>query len=560
MASIGKHCKNCSADFEVTEEDIKFYDKVSPVFDSRKFQVPVPTLCPDCRQQRRLVFRNERKLYHRKCDFSGKEIIAMYAPDVPYKVYDQDVWWSDKWDPLQYGRDFDFSKTFSEQLRALYLDVPHISLYTNNVENSYYTNFVINQKNCYLIFGGGSNEDCMFGNFISFSNTCLDLMSVFNCELCYEGGVSSNCYNCKFFLYVRNCSDCIMIEDCQSCKNCIGCFGLRNKEYCVFNESVGKEQFEAIKKEYEYLTDEKIKVLSTKLTELKKKVPHIGSHIYNSEDCTGDMIINCKRCEYSFSVRDCENCKYASYSPKSISSYDCTFNSPDGVQFCYNVCSTVGTRNSMATFLIWYCDEIFYSTECHNSSNLFGCVGLKSQKYCILNKQYSQEEYGKMAAKIAAHMMKTGEWGDYFPYEISPYSYNETIANEHFPLDRQQAGEIGMSWKKDDEKGKYQGAAVIVSSDIRNVTDDITRQILTCRQCGKNYKIIQQELNFYRKMKIPVPKNCFDCRYKNRLALENPHKLWDRTCMKCGAAIKTAYSPERPEVVYCESCYLKEVY
>jgi hypothetical protein len=78
-----KICKHCQSTFEVTDDDLAFYDKVSPIFPLgvnpvfsgegegsgvRKYAIPSPTFCPDCRQQRRLSFRNERKLYKRKCD------------------------------------------------------------------------------------------------------------------------------------------------------------------------------------------------------------------------------------------------------------------------------------------------------------------------------------------------------------------------------------------------------------------------------------------------------------------------------------------------------------
>jgi Zn ribbon nucleic-acid-binding protein len=59
-------------------------------------------LCPECRQQRRLSFRNERNLYKRDCDATGKSIISIYSPDKPYKVYNQDFWWSDNWDAMDY--------------------------------------------------------------------------------------------------------------------------------------------------------------------------------------------------------------------------------------------------------------------------------------------------------------------------------------------------------------------------------------------------------------------------------------------------------------------------
>jgi len=42
--------------------------------------------------------------------------------------------------------------------------------------------------------------------------------------------------------------------------------------------------------------------------------------------------------------------------------------------------------------------------------------------------------------------------------------------------------------------------------------------------------------------------------------LRNPRKLYERNCDKCGEDIQTTYEPSRPETVYCEECYNKEIY
>jgi hypothetical protein len=65
-----KICKQCNLNFDITDKDFEFYDKISPIFNSEKFQIPKPKFCPDCRQQRRFAFRNERNLYKRKCDLT----------------------------------------------------------------------------------------------------------------------------------------------------------------------------------------------------------------------------------------------------------------------------------------------------------------------------------------------------------------------------------------------------------------------------------------------------------------------------------------------------------
>ncbi len=123
-----KICPISNKEFTITQWDLDFYDKISPTFAGQKFQIPTPTLHPEERQRRRLSFRNERNLYRRKCDASGKDIISIYSPDKPYKVYDQKIRRSDARDPLDYGQDFDFSKNFTENFRELLKEVPIQSL------------------------------------------------------------------------------------------------------------------------------------------------------------------------------------------------------------------------------------------------------------------------------------------------------------------------------------------------------------------------------------------------------------------------------------------------
>ena len=153
-----KICKNCQQSFEITDEDLKFYEKVSPIFGEKKHLIPAPSLCPDCRQQRRLSFRNERNLYNHKCNLCQKAIITIYSPDKNYTIYCRDCWWSDKWDTINYGRDFDFSRPFFEQYENLLQTVTKAAIISYNCENCDYTNYQNDSRNCYLTFGSGVME------------------------------------------------------------------------------------------------------------------------------------------------------------------------------------------------------------------------------------------------------------------------------------------------------------------------------------------------------------------------------------------------------------------
>jgi hypothetical protein len=186
-------------------------------------------------------------------------------------------------------------------------------------------------------------------------------------------------------------------------------------------------------------------------------------------------------------------------------------------------------------------------------------VGLKKKQYCILNKQYTKEEYFALKEKIIEHMRKTNEYGEFFPSEICPFGYNETIAMDCFPASKEEVLKMGFQWR-DPEVKEVQPQTCEIPDSIGDVKDSITNEVLVCAECNKNFKIISQELKLYRQMAIPVPHVCSACRHIKRMKKLDPPELWERKCAKCGETMHTCYAPNRPETIYCEKCYLKEVY
>jgi CxxC-x17-CxxC domain-containing protein len=100
----------------------------------------------------------------------------------------------------------------------------------------------------------------------------------------------------------------------------------------------------------------------------------------------------------------------------------------------------------------------------------------------------------------------------------------------------------------------------LLPENISEVSDDILQSIILCETTKRPFRIVKQELAFYRKHNIPLPRKHPDQRHTERIQLRNPRKLWDRNCDNCGTTIQTSYAPERKEKVYCEDCFQKEVY
>lgn len=242
-------------------------------------------------------------------------------------------------------------------------------------------------------------------------------------------------------------------------------------------------------------------------------------------------------------------------------------------------CSSVGRQCSSVFFSNECWDQLInsqYCSNCHSPSDLFGCIGLRKKQYCILNKQYTKEEYEELLPKIKKHMAempytdKNGreyKYGSAFPIDMHPFAYNETIAQELFPITKEEANKQGYRWF--DFAAKNYNITLRggdVPDSIGQVNEEILKEIIGClhkgkcnHQCTEAFKITVNDLNFYKRMNIPAPQLCPNCRHFARLPQRTPIKLYDRTCAKCEKEIETSYAPDRPEIVYCESCYNQEV-
>lgn len=540
-------CKNCRQNFEITEEDGAFL---------KKFEVPAPTRCPDCRNQRRLVFRNDRNFYRCECDLCHKAIVSIFSSEKPFPVYCKECYLSDQFDPLAYGVDFDFSRPFFEQFAEMRAQVPRIMTFQTQSENSDYTVHSGKNKNCYM---GSSLVECENAYYCHWAFYVKDSMDLYLCqkmELCY---FCTNCEDCYGSAYLNNCmmvSFSYLDFDCRNSSRLVGCVGLRQKKNYILNrEATEQEVDETIHK---LNTDSVFREEFTqKYNELRLQVPVSATWSRNCENVSGNYIVNSKNAQHVYDVRNLEDCRHIYEAGYLKDAMDVTHQAHG--EFIYEIKAAIDLSFSKFCNLCYQGSQLEYCDNCQASKNCFGCMGLKGHSYCILNKQYSPQEYEEMVKRIKAHMMKTGEYGEFFPASLTVFGYNETKAMDHYELTREQALAQGFKWKEEDAAA-YQPQTYEVPEDIALVPDSITNEILACTSCRKNFKIIPQELKLYREMGLPIPKKCFACRHKERKSLQNLRKLWDRNCQKCTAAITTTYGPDKKEKVYCEVCYLTSVY
>ncbi len=581
MEAQVKNCQNCKNDFTIEGEDFNFYQKI---------KIPPPTFCPECRTIRRLSWRNEMSLFKRKCDFPGHDetLISFISPEEKLTVYDSNSWWGDGWDSLSYGREYDFSRSFFEQWKELRDVFPIQCLSNIKATNSDYCNVAEGSKDSYMCSGTWRIEKTFYSNRISETRECSDLYVVHTSELCYEDLFCTDCYHTLYSFNCKSCVDSYFLYDCHGCVNCFGCTNLRNKSYCMWNEQLSKEEYYTRIALYDLKSYKTIQELKEKFKKVYLKSLHRFANQIKIMNSTGDNINGTKNCKMCFDTRDeVQDCKNVHWALRVKDVYDSGPGVGEG-EMLYEAFDTgIGNFRNLFTSVVYSSNDIEYCFNCHGCSSLFGCLGLRSKKYCILNKQYSKEEYEELIPKIKEQMMnlpyidKKGrvyKYGEFFPAELSTFCYNETQAQDYFPISKEKALEMGYRWR-DTRHNEYK--VTIDSKDLPDnldsVSDSIIQEIIGCENKEKNsnycrgaYKITADELNLYKKLGVPLPHLCFNCRHEDRLNKRNPMKLWHRSCMcekenhdhggKCQNEFETAYAEDRPEIIYCEACYNKEVY
>lgn len=550
--NMPKICETCKKEFEIRKEDIIFYEQM---------KTAPPKDCPDCRMARRLVFRNERTLYKRPCDLCKKSLVTVYSPASDFVVYCHDCWWSDKWDPKSFGMEYDPHKNFFEQYKELQKKVPRQSMATKNNIRSDYTNGSAENKDCYLIFAADYNEDCLYSRLLQRDKTCVDCAFLHESELCYESIDCRNCFRCVFCEQCQTSTDLLFCYNLRDSNNCIFCTNNRHLSNAILNKEYSKEEFE--KKKAEILSGyESIEIAKKEFENLKRNTVRKFASQTKCHNVTGDYLHNCHEGVMLFDTYDSKNCSYMTDTENPIDSQDCN-NYYYKSQFGYNIMGALGGNMLKNNAFVFYCNDVEYCENCHSLQNGIGCSSIRKGEYMILNKQYSKEEYFKLKEKIEENLKKDGSFGQFFPAELAPFGYNETLAQDYFPLSKEEILQRGFRWQ-DETTGTYEKETIKIGAmpnTIQEVGENILEEILVCEECKKNFRIVKPELDFYRRMNLPIPHKDFECRHKARIQKRNPHKLWYRKCMKegCLNEFETSYAPERPEILYCEQCYQAEV-
>jgi hypothetical protein len=558
-------CQNCKKDFNIEPEDLDFYTKI---------KVPSPTWCPNCRMTRRLSFGNAWGVYFRNCNKCEKRTLTMYRPDSKAKVFCDPCWWADDWDGTEYAMDYDPNRNFLEQWRELRDKTPHFakdSLYTS-LKNCEYTNAIAFSKDCFMSFWADYCEHTYYSSLINNVKDSVDLFRAYKSESCYDSvgiGMSNRVY------YSDTCDDCVNVwfsRNCYGCMNCFGCVNLRGKSYMIFNEQYSKEEYFEKIKEYRLDTRDGIENMMNITNEFSKTKPS-REYTGNSQNVnvSGDYIFeskNAKDCYMCVGVEDSKYCQFVSV-PKATNCMD-YYGWGNSASLIYETAvSGEGIQSIKFSFGIFSNGlESEYCGWCIGSKNNFGCVNLKRKQYCILNKEYSKEEYLELREKIINDMNnnpyqdikgRVYKYGEFFPPEFSLFPYNDSNASKFIQKSKEEILAEGYSFvEKPDTSYQKTIDGQNLPQTISETTESILNEIIECVSCKKYYRVVEGEYTLYKKLGIPVPSKCPKCRETRRFALTNPPFSKKTNCKKCDKQIQTMHNPEE-KIIYCVDCYQQEM-
>lgn len=544
-------CKISGKSFEISDFEKELRQKLN---------APLPDKLPKYTFQELAAFWHHFAIHKRKCDLTGKTIISAFDENCPYPVWDRDYWIKNS-DPPQ--AEFDFNKPFFDQLWELFqtCPIPHnVGLHNQNCE---YTDDWWYSKNCYLCHSGVRCENCYYCYRTVNLKDCMYCVFCFDSELSIDLINCHNCFSVKYALNCRNCRDSAFLFDCFNCHDCLFCWNLRNKEYCIENKQYSRKEYEKEKQKFNFSSRKSYNDYKKKfLSEIKSKAWWKAANIEKSENSIGNHLENCKNCINCFYISDAEDCVNAFRG--GVLMKDCLdvasqFNgerlyySSMAQDHCYEIRFSVNIVNSK---------YMEYCAHCLNCQYCFGCCGLVNKKYCILNKQYSQEEYLSKVSKIHEKMEKDGILHQFFPKYFAASAYDESLAGFHWPLSLEEQKKQGFRIKILKEQPHDDFLSPENIPDTPNeASEDICQQTFWDDKAKRQFQITKIDLDFCLKNKVPLPESFYIRRIKENFALLFCDcELRKTTCAKTGKNILTSLPDYLDGRILSREAYLEEIY
>ncbi len=499
-----KICQLTKQEFEVTEQELDLLKRMG---------LREPLFSPKARRIMGLALRNERNLYMRKCSATGEQILSIYHDGHPFPVYKYDYWIGEGWDAP--SLDYDKSRSFLEQYAELSKLAPRPNLFAPYNQNCDYVNAAEKNKNCFMHILADRCEDCYYTHGTFACKDTIDSAHSYESELCYEVTDCRNCYHCRMCFLCDNSSELSFCFDCRGSQDCFFSQGLRNQKYCFFNEQLSKENYERKISEIALTSNKTFTQYKDRfLSEIMENADY--TRMINTENSDGNFQINTKNCHKCYDIEECEDCMYLHIGANGLRDVQHSHAIVDGSELIVGNVSTTEAYNCHNVIGCWTTKDSCYSEFLQGCRNCMGCISLRHKKFCILNKQYSEEEYEELRTHIINEL---GEyWGSPFPIELATFDYQDSTYRDYGTLTKEEVETIG--WRYGEPEVTPEGeftATKEIPYDINDFNEEDLKKVYKCEATGKPFKIITQEYKLLKKIGVPLPCKHYEARFQERI-------------------------------------------
>ncbi|MFH1252872.1 MAG: hypothetical protein V1664_00875 [Candidatus Uhrbacteria bacterium] len=530
----------------------------------KKFNVPPIKFSPNTIWKQMAYYDCGFQFWWNKHFETGKPVLSFHHPASGVRVLPDKEWHAK--DFSNTFENLDLARPFFEQLRALELRVPLLATFNRVEPENSITLFSFGDRNSYFTFACKSERSFFSAGGFGISDSSVVWLGS-NITESHNVLHGQRLHRCRFVRASYDCLNSTFLFDCRNCRNCFGATNRRNGEYLFFNEQLTKDEYEKRLAAIDLGKRSEAEFWQKKFDDLLLSQGIWPENFnVNTEQSSGDYLSNAVRCTECFDSADNPVDNWHSawmYGNSQGCAYGWGLIDNTDVYMCVSCPNSSRTKFSYRSFRLENCEYCLMCTDCQDC---FGCIGLKNKKFCILNKQYTEEEYFKYLDEIKMELLNRGEYGHYLPVSLATTYVPEGGAVIYCGAILAELEKIGgLVFDPNDESAT--GIDRLTStprqrSEIPDSIDDLTDDWIGVpifdEQAKRTFSFLKPELDHYRALRIAPPNTHF-IRRLNEVAMSGQQSVFEkRACAECQKEITVTGCQQYPNRrVFCHGCYLK---
>jgi len=540
--------------WNMDEQEINWY---------RKFNVPPSKLSPMSRIKLMMGYFVVFDMWYNRHVETGAPLVSTTHPATGIRVLPDEEWFAK--DFISQAQDLSLERPFLDQLYELTRSVPQAASF-NYVKPENSVAFIsLGDQDSYFVLACRSKRSFFCGSSQEIED-CAEIECSREVRESYHIVHSKRIFKSRFLLECYDCLNCDFLFDCRNCEKCFGATNKRNKKYIWMNEQLSEAEWEKRFSAIDLSSQSQLQTWKARFSELMQAESIWPENFnLNTENCTGEYILDSTNIKNGFYVTSgCRDLEYAVF-PFDAPSHDGYLTiAPGGSSDTYY---SIGTKSCSKTkfdmSIQSRCQEMEYCGSCSDCEYCFGCVGLRHKKFCILNKQYSEEEYWQTLDALKCAMLERGEYGEMPSAKFSTQHWSGCGLRVLFGATKEECLQFGMQ----DFEARAEGAegpeidpSKLQSIDelpdrIENI-DEIVGKPFYDYVFKRRFAYVKPELELYKKLGVFPPTFHYTHRMQNLFNQMNMPIYEPYTCAKCQKEVTVGKNPNYPDRrIYCKSCY-----